>query len=427
MFRPIPLILALAALAPLLSAQGEEVRELYPNGKVRVEYKKDKTGEIQGAYEENYEDGAKKIRARYDKGRLDGNFELWQTDGKRRSARTYKRGELDSLKTYDARGEVVFSLKRRRGGLFASLPGGGDFPLHPRDRDEIRRGLDRIDPADQRVSALTFATEPSTSAPFAPGRLDDAVILDAVRHLNAYRFLSYLPAEVKPDAGYSELSQCAALAFALNGATSHDPARPAGLADALFKKAVEGAKESNLYQGSGNPRRAIDGFMEDADERNARAVGHRRGILSTTLAKSGLGAVGRFYALHVKDASKPGKLPLTWSYPGAGHYPIEYLTGPRVPWHLSWDESRVKAGKEVSVECYLLDADHDLGERLEIKNVSRDEAKFGGAPALIFRPVLTDAQFAPGLRVLVRVKGLDLPRKQSADYLVELYSLGEKR
>ncbi|MEZ6194542.1 MAG: CAP domain-containing protein [Planctomycetota bacterium] len=419
----VPLAVALATLSA--SSQTERVREEFADGSTKKEYSVDKDNELHGAYIEYYEGGAKKLRASYYKGKLDGAYESWYSSGPRRSTRAYRRGDLQSLTTYDEAGTVIHEVVRKKGRLVLPLVGRPDVVIHPRTLAEIGKELARIDPPDAAPVPITFEKEPHTEAPYAAGELSTKCVADAMKRLNAFRYLSFVAPDIKPDSKYSELAQHAALVCFLNKDLSHTPPQPAGLPKDIYALGYEGAQASNLHQGQSSLREAIDGFMDDSDDRNIRGVGHRRWILTPSLTKSGMGLVGGFVALHVQDSKRRGLSRLTVSYPAAGYYPIEFLAGTHVAWHLSWDSSRIQEdpSEPISVECYSLDESYELGDRLEVRDITQSHDAVGELPALIFRPVLTKEQFVPGLKVLVRVKGLKLPKKESADYVVELFSL----
>ncbi|MCB9832577.1 MAG: hypothetical protein H6807_08880 [Planctomycetes bacterium] len=417
----------LAALAFLVlvgpaPAQIEERREEYPDGSTAKIYHVDGDGEPHGSWVEFFPSGKIRLRAQYRHGQLDGAYESYREDGKRLSERRYLKGEVQKLCRYDADSRPIHVLERSRGELVLKLKGAPDVVLFPRSLAAIRRDLTRIDGAPVLDSTRPYEEEPSLTAPFAAGRPRPDLVAEGRRRAEAYRYLCGLPHELAVDASLTNLAQHAALICCLIGELSHTPPQPPGMPAALYAIARQGAAESNLHQGRSSIRQSVDGYMDDSDDRNFRHVGHRRWILSPRMTRTGFGIVSGFCAMNVQDTSGRGLGPLSLAFPPPGYLPVDYFAGPHLAWHFSWDRSRVRIanGERPRAVLTLLDESYDIVGPIEVEQINVDDEAIGDMPALVFRPKFDAGQCRPGLRVLVEIKGIVMPKKERPIYLVEL-------
>lgn len=135
---------------------------------------------------------------------------------------------------------------------------------------------------------------------------------EATETLNLYRYLCNVPFEVKPDADFSKNAEDAALACKKNGGLSHS-----------LGHSTDKCNLSSI----GNMNASVPQYIEDGGDNNRDVRGHREWCLNPPMGKVGFGSGGDSYsAMWCMDGS--GKsIRGTWSYPGHGFFPIEYMHG----------------------------------------------------------------------------------------------------
>ena len=165
--------------------------------------------------------------------------------------------------------------------------------LYPRTRKEIQDGIREI---EKRPKPKTLSKE----------------VHEATNKLNIYRFLCGVPAIVEGDPEFSKNAEDAALACKQNGGLSH---------------AIGHSTDKCNLSTIGNVVGCVSQFMEDGGANNRDARGHRAWCLNARMGKVGFGSGGDSYsAMWCMDGS--GKaIRDTWSYPGKGLFPLEYMHG----------------------------------------------------------------------------------------------------
>ncbi|MFP3155166.1 CAP domain-containing protein [Lachnospiraceae bacterium ZAX-1] len=285
----------------------------------------------------------------------------------------------------------------------------------------------------------TFATNPSTSAPYSAGTLTSGSLQSALAMLNQMRYIAGIDADVTLNETYNQKTQAAALLNYLNDTLSHDPAKPSGINDALFNLGHAGAGESNIAYAASSAnipgyhtlnQRIVKGWMEDADASNVSLVGHRRWVLNPAMAQTGFGMVAgqlgswykSYYAMYAFDSAR------TSTYNGvawpAQNMPIEYF-GDTYPWSVSLGKT-VDAGN-VSV---TLTRQSDHKEWVFNKNTPLDATSnengtyfnvnndgYGAKGCIIFRPA--DIVYANGDAFDVKITGVS----PEVSYTVNFFSL----
>ncbi len=136
---------------------------------------------------------------------------------------------------------------------------------------------------------VLFDVAPHCSAPYAAGKVTDALLQSAANRLNALRRIAGLSA-VTLDAEMCETAQYGAVLMARLGAISHTPQRPEDMPEDFYTRGARAAGSSNLYAGV-TLTRSVDGFMDDSDRSNVSHLGHRRWQLNPAMAKIGFGYV----------------------------------------------------------------------------------------------------------------------------------------
>ena len=277
-------------------------------------------------------------------------------------------------------------MKRRVFGVIcaavicAMLVCGSPFPARAaapgvayRTQSEIRSfiaasGADESDP-------LTFAVDPSVSAPYAPGVLSDATLNSSVAFLNNIRYIAGLNHNVKLKDDYNGAAAAAAMLNAANDVLSHYPARPAGISDSLYELGSKGAASADIsmrskgfsrdyptveeiYAASPMNTVTLRGWMGDSDASNISRVGHRRWILAPKLGSVGFGSAWTrseeggfyyttaYYALYVHDFSDTTATQTKVAWP-AQNMPVEYFDD-NFAWSLSYG-SDIKGSVSVTL------------------------------------------------------------------------------
>ena len=412
-----------SSLTNTTSAQLKLVEETYESGKKKAIYKVDGSNRRVGRFMAYYESGRVRIKASYQKGLLHGPYEESFDNGKRKQVRSFRNGELLKSSTFDAKGRLTYRQGRnRKGAWIQDLPSKNKIRAYPRNRQEVEERLAVIDPKKGRFETFEFAQPPEISPTATPGRLSSACVDDAVRLMNALRYLSGLPHDVEARDDLNHLCSCAALTNRLNGKNSHRPGRPDGIDDDDYRDGCKGAQQSNLHLKQVSLRRAIGGFMDDSGPKNISAVGHRRWILSPRMKSTGFGVADGFVAMHAHNQDRPATKITSIAYPGRGYFPIEYLRGPRVAWSYAYKTGRIKASEDgVKVRIWQLDDDLEPTREIQLNYNELSPVSLYGMKVVVFRAKWGSDVFKAGLRVLVQIRGLEKSGKpMSVAYVVHL-------
>ena len=134
---------------------------------------------------------------------------------------------------------------------------------------------------------------------------------DSINELNIYRYLSGVSSDVVTTPELIANCEEAAEACLKHGSLSHDLGH--------F------TNKCNLHQGRGLET-SLTGFINDPGAHNRERRGHRRWCLDAEMGKSAFGEAQGFVGMWVMDKSGQ-KSRESWSYPGKGFYPKEYLHG----------------------------------------------------------------------------------------------------
>ena len=251
--------------------------------------------------------------------------------------------------------------------------------MYPRTKVEIKRKIREI---EQRKPEKGISTAYQHS----------------MNQLNVYRYLSGVSYDVTTTPDLIDKCEKAAKACEKHGGLSHD------LGDYTDK--------CNLYQGRGIDS-VVAGFINDPGSHNRVRRGHRRWCLDAEMGKSGFGQEKQFTAMWTMDKSG-SKSRESWSYPGRGYYPKEYLHGNA--WSLYLTQN-APPKHQLTVEVFKLS--------------SRPKRKFGRSTKIPGRKLPTEyvsvynnaINFEPDTKTLgsgiywVRIFGSGV----SEGYVVELY------
>ena len=178
---------------------------------------------------------------------------------------------------------------------------------------------------------------PRLSSPYYAGSLNPDDVLDALNALRMVRYLAGLP--YKGTAFTDELnnlSQHGATLLALYDSLSHEPEKPADMAQAFYDTAYLGCSNACLSSGYANISAAILGLAVDTGQSNINTAGHRRWLLRPGAADFGIGYAkgddglrygGHRVSLYVLDgvAENEAEADTYIAWPSPGDFPIQYF------------------------------------------------------------------------------------------------------
>ena len=240
-----------------------------------------------------------------------------------------------------------------------------------------------------------FDTEPSITAPYAPGKLSDSLLQNGLAYLNFIRLVANLPAQ-QLDSVLNEDAQHAAVIMAANDSISHTPSRPAGMEDAFYNRGYNAASSSNLYYSFGYTdltclKNAVQGFIDDSvGESNLQRVGHRRWVLNPQLLNVGLGFAAKgsahFVAMKVFDKSGPAVDYDFVAWP-SNNFPTNIIDL-SVPWSVSLNPGKYSTPNINEIRITL--TRRSDGKSWVFDNSQPylfvDNAGFGSGSCIIFHP-----------------------------------------
>ncbi|MGM9530628.1 InlB B-repeat-containing protein [Intestinibacter sp.] len=145
-----------------------------------------------------------------------------------------------------------------------------------------------------------YSEQPSTTQPYAPGKLTDETLNSALDTLNLMRYIAGL-SDVKLSDTYNQFSQAGSLISAINEKTSYYPDKPDGMSDELYNKGYAGCNSGSLSSSDYDNlnRTIVDEWM--ADSSNIKTVENRRWILNPAMQATGFGQVGIYKTMYVND------------------------------------------------------------------------------------------------------------------------------
>ena len=264
--------------------------------------------------------------------------------------------------------------------------------------------------------AVTYKKAYKTKSPYYEGALSDATLKKALATLNNVRYIAGLNYNVTLDSTYTAQCQAGAYVDYLIDDLTHDPRKPSGMSDALYKKGYAGCSSSNIAMGSSTLNSCIlYSWMEDSDSSNIRYVGHRGWCLNPTMGKTGFGVAGIYMSMYALDMSNNSSIKnVAWP---AQTMPLEYF-GNDYAWSLftgqNETESRVKVTlkRKSDGRTWTFSKGKANGDFY----VSNDYQK----GAIVFRPKGI-TEYKAGDVFTVSVTGVSTP----VTYTVSFFSLGD--
>jgi len=273
-----------------------------------------------------------------------------------------------------------------------ALQESGSSGLSKLNQSEITQLLEE-NPLD--VPNAVFETDPSLTAPYAPGKVSDASLQTAVDRLNALRRIAGLPPATM-DSALNENAQYGAVLLAVSE-FSHTPSKLTDMDDGFFESGRKATESSNIFTGTShyfNLPYSVDSFMDDSDASNINRVGHRRWQLNPSMGKVGFGYAlneGMCYIAekaHDTSGSDVNYNFIAW--PASGNFPTGTFFNKNTAWSVTLNPKEYNQPDSNSVTVKLVR--NDDGKEWNLSNGSSagyfniENNGYGVSNCIIFRP-----------------------------------------
>ncbi|EET61253.1 fibronectin type III domain protein [Marvinbryantia formatexigens DSM 14469] len=281
-------------------------------------------------------------------------------------------------------------------------------------QSEIKAMMKKLNP---RKLATSYTNPPVNTAPYSLGQVSSATLQNGLNTLNMVRYIAGIPYNVQIKTDYQELAQAAALINYVQGYLSHDPAQLPGMSDAMYEKASQGARSSNIGWGYKTLYdEIVFGWMSDKQSNNIDRVGHRRWCLNPTMQYTGFGIDNDYYAMYAFDGSGQPTAYKGVAWP-AQNMPLEFFDQ-AMPWSISM-------GTPVANASVTLKRLNDGRTWSFSKSSSNgdfyiENSNYGQKGCIIFRPAGI-GNYNSGDLFQVTITGTNL----SVQYQVNFFSLSD--
>jgi hypothetical protein len=429
-WRPISLVL-FCALATGFSLHAAEVKETYPDGKVKVRYTVDEAKRRIGVYLEYHPSGKIKLRGQYALGKKMG---LWisydEKTGRTLESWTWRNDLLDGPYVWNfPSGEPGIKATYRQGELNGPMIVADEKDRflrrisYPHTREAVEKAARSL--FYSPIPDAAFAAQAQVKSPYKAGAYAPDTLTEALNATKLYRFLCGVPwQEMKVDAALCDKSAHAAVLLAKE---DKDPTRmpeaPSDMDKGFLGIAMAGLKDGNLHRGSNNPTQAVLSFMDNSEEKDMGKLEYRQWMLSPGLQKVGFGSARRFVVMDVSDGARPAKADYNFiAYPGEGYFP-RVLLDAKSNWSLFINNSKAKVAKDsLSITVQKVDEHFQaVGAVLNTEIVGSPAAMspaFGWS-VIVFKtelPSMDAARYWVGVQGVQTLAGVDAP----FGYLVDL-------
>ena len=270
--------------------------------------------------------------------------------------------------------------------------------------DEIREFV-KNHPADF-TSPVEYEEEPLGKAPYSLGRLKYKTLQSALNTLNQIRYIAGLSSDVVLNDEYVKQAQGASVVNSVNDVLTHNPEKPAGMSDEVYRIGAEGASHSNIAMGYNNiDTSLVFGYMEDGDSSNIDRLGHRRWLLNPSMKATGFGYYNNYTAAYALDNSSAYSPEYGVIWP-AQNMPTEYFNKD-FPWSISMGYA---VSDSVEVELIRLSDN----KTWKFSKSSADgyfnvnNGGYGEQGCIIFRPDGIE-RYVAGEKFKVNITGLSAP------------------
>ncbi len=270
--------------------------------------------------------------------------------------------------------------------------------------DEIRDFV-KNHPADF-TSPVEYEEEPLGKAPYSLGKLKYKTLQSALNTLNQIRYIAGLSSDVVLNDEYVKQAQGASVVNSVNDVLTHNPEKPAGMSDEVYRIGAEGASHSNIAMGYNNiDTSLVYGYMEDGDSSNIDRLGHRRWLLNPSMKATGFGYYNNYTAAYALDDSSDYAPEYGVIWP-AQNMPTEYFNKD-FPWSISMGYA---VSDSVEVELIRLSDN----KTWKFSKSSADgyfnvnNGGYGEQGCIIFRPDGIE-RYVAGEKFKVNITGLSAP------------------
>ena len=267
--------------------------------------------------------------------------------------------------------------------------------------DEIREFV-KEHPADF-TSPVEYEEEPLGKAPYSLGRLKYKTLQSALNTLNQIRYIAGLSSDVVLNDEYVKQAQGASVVNSVNDVLTHNPEKPAGMSDEVYRIGAEGASHSNIAMGYNNiDTSLVYGYMEDGDSSNIDRLGHRRWLLNPSMKATGFGYYNNYTATYAHDNSFGDSPEYGVIWP-AQNMPTEYFNKD-FPWSISMGYA---VSDSVEVELIRLSDNKTwkFSKSSADGYFNVDNGGYGEQGCIIFRPDGIE-RYVAGEKFKVNITGL---------------------
>jgi hypothetical protein len=370
--------------------------------KGRVESSTDAEGRLHGNYKEFFGNGRIRIQAEYKHGELHGPYVENFESGIPRRIMSYKNGRLHGTRTtFAENGQVSNEATFLLGKC-----------LYPKGKKEIKRTLKLI-----AKLPVTVPSPEETGIPFSPYDWDRQI--KGLRRLNAYRYVCDAPYDVALSWGYAQKCSAAVELLTRVGRMEHEPARPDGVSDDLYRVGYQGTSASNLHQLRAGLATIVDGFIFDSDPTNIEMVGHRLWCLNPRMKFTAFASQGEYTAMYAHDNSRPAKERSDLvCYPARGYFPGSFMKS-GAAWSVQFNPAKypLRSG-QIDVSVWEATASFGKGAPVAVKWAHKYDQ--WGMTWVVFRP---KANVRTGKRFWVRVEGVSGEDGEGdLEYIVEFFN-----
>lgn len=270
--------------------------------------------------------------------------------------------------------------------------------------DEIREFV-KNHPADF-TSPVEYEEEPLGKAPYSLGKLKYKTLQSALNTLNQIRYIAGLSSDVVLNDDYVKQAQGASVVNSVNNELSHNPEKPAGMSEEVYRIGAEGASHSNIAMGYNNiDTSLVYGYMEDGDSSNIDRLGHRRWLLNPSMKATGFGYYNNYTAAYALDNSSAYSPEYGVIWP-AQNMPTEYFNKD-FPWSISMGYA---VSDSVEVELIRLSDNKTwkFSKSLADGYFNVNNGGYGEQGCIIFRPDGIE-RYVAGEKFKVNITGLSAP------------------
>ena len=193
-----------------------------------------------------------------------------------------------------------------------------------------------------------YDSEP-TFSPYYAGSVKSTVLYDALEELNYIRWLVGVPNNVTLDTELTRKAQHGAVLLDAIDTLTHTPGRPSDMSTEFYELAYDATSHGNIavsqmynsYELWGNMTLSYSTklYMDDSDETNISALGHRRWLMNPRLKRTGFGiSTRRGYA--VTYVNEPFDNPSQVLPPDEYARYLEWLKWPIADEYITWPTAK---------------------------------------------------------------------------------------